>query len=198
MRKTRAAGIACRRASRENGSPIAGLRDAHAAGALALRFGPGTIVAAIGLGIASHAVMRIRVRMALPFVAPVLLFAFVLIALQWLNGAVDIRLPLRTIAVFLCSTGAFRVLPWSDLIAGLDTRSHWYLPVMFLLFVRHFATVLLEEVRRAFQARSLCVPANFRRGGFQSLAWATASVFRRSIDRAERFYAAQTIGGMQE
>ena len=104
---------------------------------------------------------------------------------------------LRTIAVFLLSTVAFRVLPWSDLIAVLDIRSRWYLPVMFLLFVRHFAAMLLEEVRRAFQARSLCVSTNFRRGGFRSLAWATASVFRRAIDRAERFYAAQTIGGMQ-
>jgi hypothetical protein len=168
------------------------------AGTAALRLGPGAVAAVIGFGIASHAAMRTKARMALPFAAPVLLFALVLIAFQWLNGGVDIRLPLRTIAVFLCSTAAFRVLPWADLIAEIDTRSHWYLPVMFLLFVRHFATVLVEEVRRAFQARSLCVSANFRRGGFQSLAWATASVFRRAIDRAERFYAAQTIGGIEE
>lgn len=168
------------------------------AGALALRLGPAAIVAVIGFGIASHAAMRTRAAMALPFAAPVLLFALVLCALQWLNGAVDIRLPLRTVAVFLCSTAAFRVLPWPDLIAEIDARSHWRLPVMFLLFVRHFAIVLVEEVRRAFQARSLCVAANFRRGGFQSLAWATASVFRRAIERAERFYAAQTIGGIEE
>jgi hypothetical protein len=169
-----------------------------AAGVVALRSGPGSLAAAIGLGIASHAAIRIRARTALHFAAPVVFFALVLTALQWLNGAVDVRLPLRTIAVFLLSTAAFRVLPWSDLIAALDIRSRWYLPVMFLLFVRHFAAMLLEEVRRAFQARSLCVSANFRRGGFQSLAWAAASVFRRATDRAERFYAAQTIGGMQE
>ena len=168
-----------------------------AAAVVALRSGPGALAVAIGLGIASHAAIRTGVRTALHFAAPVLFFALVLTAFQWLNGAVDIRLPLRTIAVFLLSTAAFRVLPWSDLIAALDTRSRWYLPVMFLLFVRHFAAMLLEEVRRAFQARSLCVSANFRRGGFQSLAWATASVFRRAIDRAERFYAAQTIGGGQ-
>jgi hypothetical protein len=168
-----------------------------AVGGAALRVGPVAIAAAIGIGIASHAAMHIRPRMAFSFCGPVLLFASILIALQWLNGAVDIRLPLRTIAVFLCSTAAFRVLPWSDLITGLDSRSHWYLPVMFLLFVRHFAAVLVEEVRRAYQARSLCVSSNFRRGGLQSLAWASASVFRRAIDRAERFYAAQTIGGIE-
>ena len=166
-----------------------------AAGVAALRSGPGALAAAIGLGIASHATLRTRARTALHFAAPVLLFALVLTTLQWLNGAVDIRLPLRTVAVFLLSTAAFRVLPWDDLIAVLDARSRWYLPAMFLLFVRHFAAMLVEEVRRVFLARSLCVSANFRRGGFQSLAWATASVFRRAIDRAERFYAAQTIGG---
>jgi hypothetical protein len=167
-----------------------------AAGLAALRFGPGGLAAVIALGIASHAAIRTRARTA-HFAAPVLLFALVLTTLQWLNGAVDIRLPLRTIAIFLLSTAAFRVLPWPYLIAGLDSRSPWYLPAMFLLFVRHFAAMLLEEVRRAFQARSLCVSANIRRGGFQSLVWATASVFRRAIDRAERFYAAQTIGGAQ-
>ena len=167
-------------------------------GAAALRCGPAAIAAIAGLAAASHAAMRVTTKAALPFAGPVLLFALVLLALQWLNGALDILLPLRTIAVFLCSTAAFRVLPWSDLIAALDPRSHWYLPVMFLLFVRHFAAVLVEEVRRAFQARSLCVSANFRRGGFQSLVWATASVFRRAIDRAERFYAARTMGGRVE
>jgi hypothetical protein len=168
-----------------------------AAGTAALRSGPVALAAAIGLGIASHAAIRTRARTASHFAAPVLLCALVLTALQWLSGTVDIRLPLRTIAVFLLSTAAFRVLPWADLIAALDTRSRWYLPAMFLLFVRHFAAMLVEEVRRAFQARSLCVSANFRRGGLQSLVWATASVFRRAIDRAERFYAAQTMGGMQ-
>jgi hypothetical protein len=168
-----------------------------AAGVAALRSGPGALAAAIGLGIASHAALRTRARTGLHFAAPVLLFALVLTALQWLNGAVDIRLPLRTVAVFLLSTAAFRVLPWDGLIAALDARSRCYLPAMFFLFVRHFAAMLVEEVRRVFLARSLCVSANFRRGGFQSLAWATASVFRRAIDRAERFYAAQTIGGGQ-
>lgn len=158
---------------------------------------PGPLAFAFVLGVASHAAMRTGARTALLFGTPVLLFAMVVTALQWLNGAVDFRLPLRTIAIFLLSTAASRVLPWSSLAGALDTRSRWYVPAMFLLFVRHFAAMLVEEVRRAFQARSLCVSANFRRGGFQSLAWATASVFRRAIDRAERFYAAQTIGGMQ-
>jgi hypothetical protein len=167
------------------------------AGVAALLPWPGALAIAIGLGVASHAAMRTGARTALRSGVPVLLFAMVLTAFQWLNGAVDLRLPLRTIAIFLLSTAAFRVLPWSAMAGALDARSRWYVPAMFLLFVRHFAAMLVEEVRRAFQARSLCVSENFRRGGFQSLAWATASVFRRAIDRAERFYAAQTIGGMQ-
>ena len=82
-----------------------------AAGVAALRSGPGALAAAIGLGIASHAALRTRARTVLHFAAPVLFFALVLTALQWLNGAVDIRLPVRTVAVFLLSTAAFRVLP---------------------------------------------------------------------------------------
>jgi hypothetical protein len=168
-----------------------------AAGVAALRLQSVALVAAIGLGVASHAALRTRARTALHFGVPVLLFALILTALQWWGGAVDLRLPLRTISIFLLSTAAFRAVPWSGLAGSLDARSRWHTPVMFLLFVRHFAAMLVEEVRRVFQARSLCVSANFRRGGFQSLAWATASVFRRAIDRAEHFYAAQTIGGMQ-
>jgi hypothetical protein len=63
-----------------------------AAGMAALRSGPSVLAAAIGLGIASHAAIRTRARTALHLVAPVLFFALVLTALQWLNGAVDILL----------------------------------------------------------------------------------------------------------
>jgi len=165
------------------------------AGAAALRCGPLAITAIAGLGIAAHAAMGVRARTALLSAGPVLFFAAMLMALQWMSGAVDIRLPLRSVSVFLCSTAAFRALPWPALIAGLDARSRWYVPVMFLLFVRHFAAVLTGEVRRAYHARSLCVTVNFRRGGFRSLVWVTAAVFRRAADRAERFYAAQSLYG---
>jgi hypothetical protein len=55
---------------------------------------------------------------------------------------------------------------------------------------------LIDESRRTFLARSLCVNRKFGRGSFTSLAGAVAAVFRRALARAERFYAAQSISGI--
>jgi len=154
-------------------------------------------IAAIALGIAAHLLLRTGARRLLWLSLPVLIFAAVLVALQWLGGAVDLRLPLRVVAVFLLSTALVRALPPPSL-AACSPRSPFRLPLLFLLFVRHFTAILIQEARRTFQARRLCVSREFGGGAFQSLVWATAAMFRRSFDRAERFYAAQLIGGLPE
>ncbi len=164
---------------------------------VALASGRAVIAGVIGLGVLVHVALRARPRTMLYAAVPVLLFTMVLVALQWLGGTVDVRLPLRVVAIFAISTAAARLVPPPGLV-HLRPGSRPRLPFLFLLFVRHFSSVLITEVKRTFQARALCIGSNFNRSGFQSLAWATAAVFRRSFDRAERFYAAQLIGGLDE
>lgn len=175
----------------------AGITALAAAVTLTWRAGAGMLAGAIGLGIVAHAALRTGARAMLRNGVPALLFALGLLALQWLGGAVDIRAPLRAIAVFSLSTAAARLVPMPGLTA-LCPGSRRRLPLLFLLFIRHFTVILTGEITRVFQARSLCIPCNCSRSGFQSLAWAAAAVLRRSLERAERFYAAQAAGGFPE
>jgi hypothetical protein len=66
---------------------------------------------------------------------------------------------------------------------------------LFLLLLRHFAAILSEEPLRVLRARSLVVSRPWGPGWLGSLAHALASVFRRAIDRAERFLRRTTDPG---
>jgi hypothetical protein len=164
---------------------------------LALTSGPWIIAGACAAGMLAHVSLRTDMRWMLGASVPTIMFGAVLVGLQRLGGNVDLRVPLRVIAVFLLSTAAARLIPVPDLQL-VRRGSRWRVPVLFLFFVRHFATILIGEVRRTFQARALCVSSNLNRSGLQSLAWATVAVFRRCFDRAERFYAAQMLSGFEE
>ena len=146
--------------------------------------------------LAVHVFLKRRDLRALRSGLPVLLFAATLVVLQWFNGRIDGALPLRTVAVFLYSTLAARVAPWTWIAGGLSPLSRLYLPGLFFLFVRHFAEILISESRRTLQARAICAPRLFRTGGFASIAAALAAIFRRALARAERFYAAQSLNGI--
>lgn len=174
-----------------------GLLMLAAAAVLALSFGPGMLVGAIAAGLSVHVALGTGARAMLRASVPIAIFAALLTGFQWLGNAVDVRIPLRMIAVFALSTAAARLVPAPGL-SSLSPQSRFRVPVLFLLLVRHFSLVLIGEVKRTFQARALCISSNCNRSGFQSLAWATAAVFRRSFDRAERFYAAQMVGGLEE
>jgi hypothetical protein len=145
---------------------------------------------------AAHALLKRRGLRVLRDGFPVFLFAATLVALQWLNGRIDAALPLRTVAVFLLSTLALRLAPWTWIAGGLSPLSRLYLPGLFLLFIRHFAEILIAESRRTLQARAICAPSVWRPGGFASVAGALAAIFRRALTRAERFYAAQSLNGI--
>ena len=167
------------------------------ASVLAVSSGPWTIAGAFATGMLVHLSLRTDMRWMLGASTPVVMFGAVLIGLQWLGGKVDLRVPLRVIAIFALSTAAARLVPLPGLRL-VQTGSRWRVPVLFLFFVRHFSAILIGEVKRTFQARALCVSSNFNRSGIRSLAWATTAVFRRCFDRAERFYAAQMVGGFEE
>ncbi len=137
-------------------------------------------------------------RTVLRLLFPVVLFAAIFLVLAAWAGPPDWLLPARTITVFLLTTASVRVLPWAKLADRVRPGSHWYVPALFLLFVRHFTSILISETRRALEARSLSIPRRLGPGWFSSLVWAVAGLFRRVYIRAERFYAAQLTSGLAE
>ncbi len=166
------------------------------AAALAVRLAGAPLAAAAIAAFVIHAVLKRRVSAALLPMVPVALFAAAVFFLSWLGGAGGVVIPMRTVAVFLLSTAAFRIAPWKCAASKLSPRSRLYTLGLFLLFVRHFARILAGESRRTLQARSFCVRGTLGRGGLSSLGWAVVSIFRRSLARAERFHAAQSLAGI--
>jgi energy-coupling factor transporter transmembrane protein EcfT len=132
-------------------------------------------------------------RTLLKNLTPIAVFIATVALLQWLQGKVDWLLPLRTLAVFLLSTSAVRMVPWAWCAGHISPQSPLYLPGLFLLFVRHFTEILILETQRTLRARNMCAPSLFRPGGCRSLVCALTSIFHRVLARAERFYAAQTL-----
>jgi hypothetical protein len=165
-----------------------------AAAATQLRIAPLSVLAAGSL--VAHGVLGRRARHVPGAGIPLVLFAAAVAVLQWFHGGVDWVLPLRTVAVFLLTTLAMRIAPWVWFAGRLSPRSRFYLPVLFLLFVRHFTEILISESRRTLQARALSAPSLFRAGGFSSVTNAVAAIFGRALTRAERFYAAQSLNGI--
>ena len=133
-------------------------------------------------------------RHALP---PLLMFAAVLVLLQWLGGGVT-TLPLKTIAVAIAGILLFRLVPWGAISRRTAPRSPLFSLLLFLLVLRHFAGILAIEARRVFQARALCIGRRYGPGWFGSLIHALGALFRRSLARAERFCAALLVQGSAE
>ncbi len=127
---------------------------------------------------------------------PLAVFAAGLATLQWLAGTLDPWLPLKTLAAFALGVAVFAAIPWRRLSRRLDPDRWWYAPVLFLLFLRHFTAILGDEPVRVLRARSLVVSRRYGPGWLTSLSHALAALFRRAIDRAERFYAAQLVRGL--
>jgi hypothetical protein len=130
--------------------------------------------------------------------APILLFAAVLFLMQWVSGRGLTALPFVTIAVFLVVALLGRLIPWQSLAARVRPGSQFFSLVLFLHITHHFVRILGQETVRVLQARRLCIRRRWGPGAFRSLAWALAGVFRRSMVRAERFYAAQMLRGLGE
>jgi hypothetical protein len=168
------------------------------AGAAVANESTGWLAALVMVGMVSHAFASQRVTRSVRLLWPVLLFAAVLVLMQWIGGTLTPELPLRTVSVFLLVNSAVLLLPWTEMLERARPGSPLYTGVLFLLFVRHFVAIFGEEVRRLLIARSLAVPRRYGPGWFESLKWAMAELFRRSLARAERFHAAQALRGLGE
>lgn len=156
------------------------------------------LAAATLLAAAVRFAIEPRLRPLITLFVPLAWFLAALFALQWIGGRPDPALLLRTAAIVLLSTTAFRAAPWKAIAGALSPRSPFYAAGLFLLFVRHFAAILAGETQRTLRARSANVTSLFRPGGAVSLAWGLTNIVRRTLDRAERFYAAQLLKGLAE
>lgn len=181
------------------------MKAARIAAALALLILAGAVVAIesaatlawlAGAGFLSHVVISGGLRRSIRTLWPVLLFAGILVLMQWIGGTLTAKLPLRTVAVFLLVTSAVRLVPWMEMLGIARPASPLFTAVLFLLVLRHFVLILGQEARRLLTARSLAVPNRYGPGWFGSLKWAMAGLLRRSLARAERFYAAQALRGL--
>jgi len=164
----------------------------------ALVANPHWLLIAVLLGLLLRAVAWRSFRRSLRATVPIVMFAGVLALMQWVSSTPVSSLPLKTIAVFLFSTTAFRILPWSQIISAARPGSALFELVLFALFVRHFAAIFAKESQRVLQARSLSVSRTWGHGSFRSLAAAVAALFGRSLVRAEHFYAAQSLRGLAQ
>lgn len=126
----------------------------------------------------------------------VLIFCLGIAALEWLAGRRVGALPLRILAVFLLTAIAVRCVPWRALSAHVRPGRRGFTAALFLLAIRHFVHILLEETRRLLAAHALSFPRRAGHGWFRALSWAVAGVFRTSLIRAERFYAALYVRGV--
>lgn len=136
---------------------------------------------------------------ALRMAVPLALFCAATAGLQAIAGRVDPWLPVKTFLAFLFGFCLYLCFPWRWLPRllrpGLARRN---VPILFLLYIRHFAAILGEEASRLFRAWRLAVARERGPLGFFSLRCAVAAMLRRTLIRAERFYAAQWLRGAAE
>ena len=142
-----------------------------------------------------HALLLRSLRLAVHKLVPIFGFALIVTLLQWFGGRKPPLLGLQTLFVFQwLSVSLFLFVPQGLPLPGRS--SPFYRVVLYLLFVRHFAAILAGEVHRTIRAHGMAVQRRFGPQAMQSLAHALTSVFGRCLTRAERFYAAQWLRGL--
>jgi hypothetical protein len=150
------------------------------------------------LGLMAHTLVSNSIRQAFLRLVPALFFSGTLAVLQWLGNGSTTLVPLKAFAVFLLATSGARVFPVDAALRTISPASHLFRAALFLLLVRHFLRILVEEVVRVLSARSLALPRRFGPASGRSLVFAIASIFPRTLERAERFYACQLVRGMAD
>lgn len=139
----------------------------------------------------------IRFRREAAMAAPVVVFAIALALMQRIAGAWT-WLPAQTVALYAAVRLLVLALPRQWFSSLPERRSRMWTPALFFFFVRHFLSILGQEARRVLIARSLALTRPYGPGSCGSILWSVASIFRRSLTRAERFYAAQWLRGLSE
>ncbi len=158
----------------------------------------GWVIAALPVSLVLNIGSWRSLSKAMRAMLPVALFVLTLILLQWLYRRPEPMVAAKTLAVFWLTTAAFRWVPWSGLAGAIRPESRASAFIFYLLFVRHFASILVVEAGRLLHARSRAVPQTCGHWAFRSLTAALVSLFGRAGIRAERFYAALLLKGLVE
>lgn len=125
---------------------------------------------------------------------PILVFTGGVYVLQAFGRGSDLRLSLQIVFIF----AAIRLAGVCCVTRGIaiPRAKPLYRLFLFVHFTSHFATILASEARRMLIARRMAAPKLYRRRGLASLAYSVAAVLERSLMRVERFYAAQSLRGL--
>lgn len=125
---------------------------------------------------------------------PLAVFVAGMLALQLLSGSVTLGLAVQ---VFFVSAWSIAMARWA--MSGripVPRAKALFRCYLFLHFLRHFTEILHGETMRVFIARGLSAPHLYTRTGLRSLAYSLIAVLQGSLRRAERFYAAQWLKGL--
>lgn len=128
----------------------------------------------------------------------ILIFAAVLAAAEFLLSR---RPPLLAIRMLLAAAAGlvfFRAVPWLRIARWSLRRRNLRNIALYFLFIAHFLRIFVEEIVSLFRAWRLAVPRRWRARWWGSLARAAASLFPRTLRRAERFYAALLVKGLAQ
>lgn len=128
----------------------------------------------------------------------ILLVAAVLAAAEFLISRRPPLLAARMILAAAAGILLFRTLPWPRIARWSLERRALRNPALYFLFVAHFIRIFLEEILSLFHAWRLAAPRRWRAGWQRSLLHASASLFPRTLRRAERFYAALLLKGFAQ
>ena len=126
----------------------------------------------------------------------IVVFAAVLAAVEILVSRRAPLIALRMLAVAAAGLLLFRLAPWARMAEWGLSRSRTRKTVLYFLFLAHFSRIFLEEIFSLYHAWKLAAPSRWNRSWRRSLACATASLFPRTLRRAERFYAALLLKEM--
>jgi len=126
---------------------------------------------------------------------PITIFVLALGLVQWVYHEPDLSVAAKTLAVFWLTASAFRLIPWTQFGNAFRPGSRLSAFMLYMLFIRHFALILIGESRRLLTARSRTVFKPYGRWSFRSMVSSLAALFLRAMNRAERFYAAQMLKG---
>lgn len=154
--------------------------------------------AAAAAGFMCQWLIRRSVKKIALAAVPVLILIVTMAALQWFNHAFNPLLPAKIPAVFWLAGAGVRLTPWTALSSRCRPASGSSRAIIYLFFVRHFASIVAAESRCLMHARRQAVPRPYGRWSFRSLAAALVSLFGRTLARAERFHAAQLLKGFPE
>lgn len=126
------------------------------------------------------------------------IFAAVLAAAEMLAARRPPGLAARMLLAAAAGLLLFRIVPWRRAAAWALTRPRWRAAALYFVFLAHFVRIFREEIVSLFHAWRLAYPRRWRRGWWSALGHATASLFPRTLRRAERFFAALLVKGLAQ